>query len=142
MKINFKSQACFFLTFCIFVTLVDFLMSFAMQIVYIIVGHSELIIIKSTFTFAVINTFRIFFSSQLVIACLTVQHRFKVFNQGFKESFWRSIFKIVKTRDTNVRQFGIIYHGLCDGIEIINSALTSNFLLIFPNLIVSSQFLR
>lgn len=94
-------------------------------------GHDE-VILYLYFIVGYRNTFRVFYSTQFLVATLTVKTRFAVLNNFLKGSKNKTKFNCVVTPN-----FRKIYLQLCDGIEIINETFTLHFSFIFGIFMVS-----
>lgn len=80
-----------------------------------------------------INTFRMFYVGQFILASLAIQSRFYELNQQIKIPVLSFDIKTVAPCNSENYRIGRIYHKLCDGIEIINETFTAHFIFLFTN---------
>lgn len=88
--------------------------------------------------FYYINTYRIFYALQFVLACFAIRKRFSALNSLNVTSAIDGV-KLVATKNVLNRKFRKTYMKLCDGIDIISETFSVHLLAIFLIYLVRTQ---
>jgi hypothetical protein len=97
-------------------------------------GFSERINALAIMCWGTLYFTRIFFVTQLYLACICIRKRFEGLNNKLDWLVRQKSPKIVDWR------LGKLYNELCDVIDILNETFTAPFVFIFPNILIKSIF--
>lgn len=124
---------------------VAFFMSSAMHIVYYYFGLGAVTKASLVCCFVYLNFFRLFYSVQFILACLTIRIRFKAFNQSLTPCLTQSKcghegdVEAAALDDLSILKSTKIFHSLSDAIEIINGTFTFHLVIIISLLLVGIE---
>lgn len=88
-----------------------------------------------TLCYTFINFLRVFYFAQLFFVCFAVTERFFSLNENLRKCARKTLDQEV-SRPFNMNGYLKVFHGLSDGIDIINTAFTSQFILLLGNVLV------
>lgn len=102
-------------------------------------GNISNAIVLECISYAFINTLRLFYTTQFVLACNLIQKRFQTLNEILKTSVRSSSSKsrtTVSEKCSKTSKYCKVFHDLCDGIENINSTFTFHFIFLLTTILV------
>jgi hypothetical protein len=101
----------------------------------------EMLINARMFTDLIIRIYNLFFAAQFCIFAFEIRERFEILNRKLRKDFISFTGNIMivhdKRNSSKLKQFSILYHDMCDGIEIINSTFTFQLIFVFSSCLVS-----
>lgn len=121
------------------VTFITFVM-LSQPIVFLVYGMTLATDIFSLFAFTYINFLRFLFGTQFALAVAFVRQRFRALNEHITR--WSPVrsSKVACFTSMPADKFGIIFHGLCDSIGVINETFTFHFIILLGNILVACVF--
>lgn len=85
----------------------------------------------------IVTVFRFFYVLQFTLVTSALFTRFAALNGRLSSLLKTKNIKIVKPRYFPIFRFGNLYHGLCDGIGIVNENFTIQMAFLYANILVS-----
>lgn len=105
---------------------------------YFIMIYKEKNLLFGAASYSLLNTLRVFYFTQLTLACIAIKERFKNLNNHLK--LLNSDVSSSTTNNFNILDYAKFYHSLCDGLEMVNKTFTQQFVFLIPNLMVNSFY--
>lgn len=138
IHINSNPQKSFINTFAAINAVIIFANIVDIPIVYYSFGQLEYLSSPMPIVTYVFMIFvRIFFMSQLLLACSAVKSRFHLFNDAFSQKFLLNRLEPLCVQESDLKCYGFIFHQLCDGIEMINQSFTFQLIPLMPHILVT-----
>lgn len=106
--------------------------------------HGELSNMKSfeMLSLGLVNLLRLVFSTQFILAAVTVRVRFAAFNKSLLNTISGKKYQIVKTEYVLTTKLRKIYLDLCDCIALVNETFTVQLIYIFTTAMVNILWIK
>lgn len=136
ITINYKQQKLLFIKVTVLALILAFTTIVISPIVHFIMGIQYYGLIAAWITYGFIGIYKVLYFTQLILACMIVQKRFEALNESLENSRITNRLTITKAKNLNISEFAVVYHGLCDAIEIINNSFTYHTTFLFAGILV------
>ena len=111
-------------------------MSLSVPVVIYLFGHEVPLSWDKCLPPAVLNLQKVFYVLQLVLFAWLIERRFHALNEYLSGKHFWGVYKVPPMKRFPIFQLSVIYHNLCDLIEVVNEAFTFHMMLQFLNILV------
>ena len=134
MKYKLHKRLIYGFLFCSVVSVAT--MSLSGPFVIYLFGHEVPLSWALCFFTAVLNLHKVFYVLQLVLFAWLIETRFHSLNEYLSGKHFWGVYKVPPMKRFPIFQLSVIYHNLCDIIEVVNEAFTFHMMLQFLNILV------